>query len=116
MPRELTLGVFGTLAVEAAKTGGVAVGEIEGGLDPLPALFGLQRFGLSGQFFEHELFEQRRILQPSAIVLLEQVAHDDTAGCLIDADADIDGATVGGPHCRLSQHPPDIIGLLIMGP
>lgn len=37
------------------------------------------------------------VLQPFAIVLLEQVAHDDTAGSLIGRRSHIDDASIGRP-------------------
>lgn len=86
LPRHL-----GGLAIDAAQAGGVAIGKVDGRLHPLPAL-ALQGFGIGLQLREHELFEQRRILEPAAAILLEQIAQDDAAGLLIGFGADIDGA------------------------
>lgn len=73
---------LGGLAIDAAQAGGVAIGKVDGRLHPLPAL-ALQGFGIGLQLREHELFEQRRILEPAAAILLEQIAQDDAAGLLI---------------------------------
>jgi|UPI0006741F7B hypothetical protein len=75
----------------------------------------LQGFGIGLQLREHELFEQRRILEPAAAILLEQIAQDDAAGLLIGFGTDIDGAAVVGPDRRVGEQPADVIGLTDMG-
>ena len=58
---------------------------------------------------------RRDILQPAAIVLLEEIAHDDAASRLIGFEADEQRALVGGPNGALRQHAADLIGLLAVG-
>ena len=92
----------------------MAVGEIERDLDPFPAL-GAQRFGFGGELLGDQPVEQRRILQPAAIVLLEQVAHDDAAGRLIGGEADELRPLVGGADRALGELAADVIGFLVVG-
>ncbi len=110
----LLLGEIGRLAGEAAQTGGVAIGEVGGDRDPLPTL-GPQRLGLGLELLGHQPIEQRRILQPAAIVMLEEVAHDHAAGGFVDVHADELRAAVGGPDCALGELATDQIGLLVVG-
>ena len=76
------VGEFDSLAGQAAQAGGVAVGEVASDRDPFPPL-GAQRFGLGLKLLDHQPIEQSRVLQPTAIVMLEEVAHDHAAGGLI---------------------------------
>ena len=110
----LLFGEIDRLAGEAAQTGGVAIGEVGGDRDPLPAL-GAQRLGLGLELLDHQPIEQRRILQPAAIVMLEEVAHDHAAGGLVDVDADEPRAPVGGADRALGELAADQIGLLVVG-
>ena len=57
-------------ALQFSQAAGVAVGEIDGHRDPLPALRG-DRLGLGRQLLGNETVEQGDILQPTAIVVLE---------------------------------------------
>ena len=96
--RRLLLGrEVGRRAVEFAQAVGMAVGKVDGDLDPLPALGG-DRLGLGLQLLGDQPVEQRDILQPAAIVVLEEVAHDDAAGRLIGVEADEQRPLVGGAH------------------
>src|SRR3546814_12227960 len=85
-------------------------------LFPYTTLFrsalGGDRLGLGLQLLGDEAIEKPDVLQPPAIVGLEQVAHDDAAGRLIGSDAEEDSALVRCAHGRLGQHAPDLIGLL----
>lgn len=56
------------------------------------------------------------VLQPFAIILLEQVAHDDTAGSLIGRRCRHRRRVDRTPRPRFRQHPAAVIGVLIMGP
>ena len=76
-------GVAGKLA----QAVGVAVGKAERDLDPFPA-FGGDLVGCRLQLLGDQPVEQRDILQPAAIVGLEQIAQHDAAGRLIGVDAD----------------------------
>lgn len=91
----------------------MAVGEGDRRLDPLPA------FRLDGDDFVVEALgdqpiQQDGVLQPAAIVALEEVAHDQAAGVLIGW-ADELSAPVGGAHRAFGQQPADLMGLLGMG-
>ncbi len=108
---EIAFGEFGSFPVKPAKTGGMSVWEIEGSLDPFPAFCGLEGGGVGRELLDYELFEQHRILQPSAIVLIEKVTHHHTAGRLIGLDADIDSATVGRADRDVGEQPADIVRL-----
>jgi hypothetical protein len=98
-------------ADERAQGAGVVVGKADGNLDPLPAFIG-DLVGHDLQLLGGQPVEEARILQPAAIVGLEQVAQDDAAGRLIGVDPDEHGALVGGAHRRFRQHATDLIGLL----
>ena len=88
----------------------MAVGEVGRDLDPLPAL-GADGLGLPLQLLGDEPVEQGRVLQPAAVVGLEEVAQDDAAGRLVGLDADELRPLVGGAHGALGQHPADLVGL-----
>src|SRR5215471_16793843 len=81
----------------------VAVREIDSDLDPFPAFGGdLLRFGL--QLRGDQAVKQSDILQPAAIVILEEIAQDITAGLFIGVEADKKDAFVRGPDGALGQH------------
>jgi hypothetical protein len=102
------------VAAKLTQAIGVAVGEVGCDLDPLPA------FGADGDARLVELFgdhhvDQADILQPAAVVTLEQVVQDRAAGLDIGIDTDELGALVRCPDRALGQHPPDGVGLLVVG-
>ena len=66
-------------ALEMAKPIGVAVGKIRRDLDPFPPL-GANRFGVAFELLGDEPIEQAGVLQPAAVVVLEEIAHDRAAG------------------------------------
>ena len=80
-------------------------------LDPLPA-FGSNLFRFDLQLLGSEAVEQSDILQPAAIVLLEEIAHDDTANLLISRETDKEGPFVRSADGTLRQHAPDLVRLL----
>ena len=110
----LLLGEGDRLAGKVTQAGRVAVGELDGSVDPLPA-FGTDRLGLGGELLDDEPVEQRRILQPATIVLFEEIAHDDTASRLIDGDADELRPLVRGADGAFGELAADVIGLLVIG-
>ena len=101
-------------AVELAQMMGVAEWKIDIHLDPLPALAG-DLLGLGLQLRGDQVVEQSDILKPTAIVLLEEVAHDDAARLLIGVKADEQSALVGRARGAFRQHAADLIGLLAIG-
>ena len=92
----------------------MAVGEVGRDLDPLPT-FGADRLGSIAELFRDQPVEQPDILQPAAIVALEQVAHDHAAGVRVGVDADELGALVGGADGAFGQHAPDGVRFLRVG-
>jgi hypothetical protein len=101
-------------AFEFAQMVGVAEREIDIDLDPLPALGGdLLRFGF--QLFCDHAVEEADILQPAAVILLEEIAQDDTARLLIGFEADEQGALVRRARGAFRQQPADLIRLLAVG-
>src|SRR3546814_2738401 len=91
----------------------MAVGKLRRDLDPLPAL-DAERLRLAGQLLDDEPVEQCRILQPAAIVLLEEIAHDDTAGRLVDVDADELRPLVGSVDGAFGKVAAEAMGLLFV--
>lgn len=73
----------------------MAVGEADIDADPFPALGG-DRLGRGGELVGHQPVEQGRILEPAAVIGLEQVARDDAAGRFIGFGADELRTPVGG--------------------
>ena len=104
----------GDLAPELAQAVGVAVVEVGRDLDPLPP-FGLDRRRLLSQLLRHHHVDEADVLQPAAVVALEQVVHHRPVGLDIGLDADELSALVGRPHRTLGQHSPDRVGLLVVG-
>ena len=66
-------------ALKMAKPIGVAIGKVDRHLDPFPALRP-NGLGVARELLGDQPFEQRDILEPAAVVALEEVAHDGTAG------------------------------------
>ena len=110
----IVFGEIDRLASEAAQTGGVAIGEVGGDRDPIPTL-GPQRLGLGLELLDDQPIEQRRILQPAAIVMLEEVAQDHAAGGFVDIHPDELRAPVRRPDRALGELAADQIRLLVVG-
>jgi hypothetical protein len=98
------------LAAEPAQPVRVAVREVGRDLDPLPP-FIPDGCGFLLQLLGNELVEEAGVLQPAAVVGLEQVAQHDAAGGLVVGDADEPRPPVGGAHRVLREHAPDLVGL-----
>ena len=113
--RRLLLGrdVF-RRTLELPKTVVVAVGEADSDLDPLPAL-GRNGLGFGLQLLGDETLQQRHVLQPTAIVALEQVAQNCAAGGFIGRDADELRALVRRTYRILREHAPDLVRFIIAG-
>ena len=99
-------------AFDLAETMRDAVGNADGGFDPLPAV-ARDLVGDRRQLFGDEAIEKTDVLEPAAIVGLEQVAQNRAARCLIGADADEDGALVRGADRGLGQHAPNLKRLFL---
>ena len=97
-------------AAEAAQAVGMAIRKVGCDLNPLPP-FGTDGLGLAFDLLCNEPLQQGRVLQPAAVVGLEQVAQDDAAGRLVVGDADEPRPSVRGAHRVLGQHPADLVGL-----
>ena len=89
----------------------MAVGEAHGHIDPFPALGG-DVVGTDLQLLGDEPVEQHGVLQPAAVVVLEQVAQDAAACGVIGVDTDEDRTLVRGADGGLGQHAADLIGFL----
>ena len=92
----------------------MAVREVDGHLDPFPA-FGGDLLGLGRQLLGGQAIEQGYILQPAASVLLEQVAQDHAARCLVSIETDKLRTAVRRAHGALGQPAADQVRLLIIG-
>jgi hypothetical protein len=114
VPGLLIRADFGSRVRQATQPGGMAVGEFERNLDPFPAL-GAEGLGLGSELGDRQTIKQGQILQPPAIVLLEQVTHDDAARRLVGGDADEACALVGSADRALGQLAADVIGFLVVG-
>jgi hypothetical protein len=68
------------------------------------------------QLFGDQSVEQHGVLQPAAVVLLEEISHDVTAGSLIGVNSDEARTLVGGPHNPFGQKAPNVVRLLVVGP
>ena len=90
---------LGGLGVDAAVTGGRAPVDVRHGLGPLPA--GRELVGGRRQLRDGKLVQERRVLQPDAVLVLvgEEVAQHRAARGLVGVDADI------ARHCRAGRHP-----------
>ena len=53
-------------------------------------------------------------MQPTAVILLKEIADDVAAGGIVGLDSDELGAFVGGAHGAFGQQTPDVIGLLVV--
>ena len=73
-------------------------------------------FGFAVELLCDKPVEQGRVLQPAAVVGVEQVAQDRPAGGLIRLDANELRALVGGAHRALGEHAADLVRLLGAGP
>ena len=96
-------------AHDLAQAVGGAIGEAHRHLDPFPAFAG-DRFGGGFQLVGDQAIEQRRILQPAAVVILEEIAQHAAAVGFIGIDADEYGPLVGCADGGLGQHAPDLVG------
>ena len=115
MRSDLVVGERALLADEPAEIVGVAVREIGRDLDPFPA-FGADRFGFAVELLRDEAVEQGRVLQPAAVVRVEQIAQDEAAFRLIGFDTNELRPLVGPAHRALGQHAADLVRLLGIGP
>ncbi len=110
----LLRGQRALLAGETAEIVGVAIGEVGCDLDPFPA-FGANGLRVTVELFRDQPVQQARVLQPAAVIRIEEVAQDDPARELIGLNADELRPLVGRPHRPFRQHPADLVGLLGIG-
>lgn len=108
----LLVGEDRAVALEPPEATLVAVGKVDRDLDPLPA-FARDRLRLLAQLLGREQLDQSGILQPSAVVVLEQVSQRRAAGLLIGSDADERGAAIGGAHRAFGQHAANLVRLAV---
>jgi hypothetical protein len=101
-------------AAQSTVTVGMPVGEVRGRGDPFPALRA-QLFGRRLELRRHQAIEKRRVLEPVAVVMLEEIPHDGAASGFIGADADEPHALIPGPDSALRELASDEIWLLVVG-
>ena len=111
--RAFLFGESNGLPGQAAQPVGVAIRKVERDRDPLPALRA-QGLGLGLQLLVRQPVEQRRVLEPAALVVLEQVAQHDAAGRLIGRDADELRPPVAGADRAFGQLAADEVGRLVV--
>ncbi len=112
--RTFLVGEIHGLPIESTQACGVAIREVGSDRDPFPTLGAKSlRFGL--ELVDHQAIEERRIFQPTAIVMLEEIAHHDAAGRLIDFDADELCPLVGCPNRALHELAANVVRLLVVG-
>ena len=102
------------VAAQLAQAEGVAADEVGRDLGPLPALHA-DGLGLLAQLLGDHHVDEPRILQPAAVVALEQVAEGDAPGLLVGGEADEPRPLVRRAHGALGRHAPDGAGLLVVG-
>ena len=110
----LVSGEFGGLSVQLAKAMRMSEREIDGGRDPFPALRA-NPLSLRLELFRDEPVEQRDILQPAAIVGLEQIPQHGPARRLVGVDPDELNPSVEHPHRLLNELPADLVGRIPTG-
>jgi hypothetical protein len=82
--------------------------------EPLPAV-AANGLGLSLELLDYQAVEQRRVLEPAAIVVLEEVAQHDATGRFIGVDADVPRPLVGHADRAFGKLAADVIRLLVVG-
>jgi len=102
------------LATELTQAVGMAIGELGRNLDPFPA-FGADCFHLVFELVGDEAIDERDILEPAAVIALEQVVQKGATRLFVPVEADELGPLVGRPHRAFGQHAADHIGLLGVG-
>ena len=110
--RLLVLGEFCGLAKRRRRPAVVAIREIGRECDPFPA-FGAQCLRPGLKLFGDQPIEQRRILQPAAVVVLKQIPHHNAASGLVDVDADESSAAVRGANRAFDQLAANAYGSLL---
>ena len=91
----------------------MAVGKIGRDLDPFPTL-GADALRFALELLGNETIEKADVLQPAAIVTLEQVAHDGAAGRGIIVAGEL-RALVRGANRAFGQQTAKLVGLFIVG-
>ena len=99
---------------KAAQIVGVAIREVGRDLNPPPA-FGANRVGFALELIRDQPVEQGWILQPAAVIRIEEIAQDGPARSLVSFDPDELGPLVRGAHRAFRQHATDLVGLLGIG-
>ena len=80
---------------------------------PSPSLRLSPSSASAASFSANKLFEQRHILQPATVILVEQITDDDAAGGLVGIGADKERARVVGADGLFGQHAPDGVGAFV---
>jgi hypothetical protein len=96
------------MSVEPAQASRVAIGKVGSDRNPLPA-FGAQLLGFGLELLDDQTIEQRRVLQPAAIVVFEQIACDNTACRFVGSNADEHCALVCSADCGFGELASDVV-------
>ena len=99
-------------AFHFAQTVSVAVGDVDGHFDSLPAFCG-DDLRLDFQLLGDHAVEQASILRPGAVILLEEIAHDDISGCFIRFEAVEYPALIGRLDRAFRQQAADLVRLAV---
>ena len=104
----LFIGGLGRRGTHAPETGEIGPLDVEAGLGPLPSRRELVRRHLEP--VHGELHQQRRVLQPDAVVVLvgEEVAENGTACRLVGLHPDVAGERGAGRDAVLGEHALDL--------
>ncbi len=110
-PRLIVGARLGRHAIERAVAEGVAIREVDRGLDPLPA-FRRDTRHLGFELLGLQPVEQRDVLEPAAVIAFEEIAKNMSACLAIGVERDEQDALVRCPYLVLGQPRADIPRLL----
>jgi hypothetical protein len=102
------------LTSDMAQPVGVAVRKVSRDFHPFPT-FGPDGVCLALELLGDKPIEQHRVLQPTAIVLLEKIPQDGAAGRVISRNANKLCALIRGAHRPFGQESTNRVWLLGMG-
>src|SRR5437879_992958 len=92
----------------------MAIEEVDIDLDPFPPL-SRDTLSFDLELLSNQPLQKTDVLEPAAIVGLEQIPHDGTARRLIGFNSDKANTPIRRPDRLLGQHAPDLIGLAAVG-
>jgi len=90
----------------------VTVGEIHGNRNPFPAFLG-DGLGLCCELFGDKTIKQSDVLQPTAIIMLKEVALDGTARLFVASNSNEASTTIRCADSMFRQRSANLLGLII---